>query len=123
MLLPAFELDVIPAVQSIAGQKTQFVDWFVALESMKEEIAKRTFDVCILGCGAYGFPLASFVKKMGGKAIHLGGVTQLIFGIKGKRWENFIVYPYENLFNKYWVRPSNEEVPKNSKIVEGGCYW
>ena len=99
-LLPPFELDVLQAVQSIAGQETEFEDWFAALDSMKEQLAKRDFDVCILGCGAYGFPLASFAKKLGRQAIHLGGVTQLLFGIKGARWEQYIVYPYSNLFNE-----------------------
>jgi hypothetical protein len=122
-LLPQFELEVIPAVQSIAGQKTEFSDWFAALDSMKEQIAKRNFDVCILGCGAYGFPLASFVKNMGKQSIHMGGATQLLFGIKGKRWEQFIVYPYANLFNECWVRPSESETPQQAKVVEGGCYW
>lgn len=122
-LLPPFDLDVLPAVQSIAGQKTEFEDWFAALDSMQEKIAKKDFDICILGCGAYGFPLASFVKNMGKKAIHLGGVTQLLFGIKGKRWEQFIVYPYANLFNEYWVRPSKAEMPQKARSVEGGCYW
>ena len=116
-------MDVLQAVQSIAGQKTEFEDWFAALESMKEQISNRDFDVCILGCGAYGFPLASFVKKMGKQSIHLGGVTQVLFGIKGARWERYIIYPYANLFNEYWVRPNDVEIPKKSKIVEGGCYW
>lgn len=122
-LLPEFELDVIPAVQSIAGQETGFEDWFAALESMKDEIGTRDFDVCILGCGAYGFPLAAFVKSLGKKAIHLGGVTQLLFGIKGARWEQYIVYPYANLFNQAWVRPTIAETPKNAASVESACYW
>jgi hypothetical protein len=122
-LLPPFELEVIQAVQSIAGQKTEFEDWFAALDSMKDQISKKDFDVCILGCGAYGFPLASFVKGIGKQSIHLGGATQLLFGIKGARWEQYIVYPYSNLFNEFWVRPDVAETPKNSQIVEGSCYW
>lgn len=122
-LLPSFELDVLQAVQSITGQETEFKDWFEALDSMKEQINNRDFDVCILGCGAYGFPLASFVKKTGKQAIHLGGVTQLLFGIKGARWEQYIVYPYKNLFNEFWVRPGENETPKKANSVEGGCYW
>ena len=122
-LLPMFQLEVLKAVQSIAGQETEFEDWFEALDSMKEQIAKINFDICILGCGAYGFPLASFVKKIGKQAIHLGGVAQLLFGIKGARWEQYIVYPYMNLFNEHWVRPDESETPKNTKLVEGGCYW
>jgi len=122
-LLPQFDLDVIQAVQSIAGQETEFDDWFAALDSMKDQLANRNFDICILGCGAYGFPLASFTKKIGKQAIHLGGVTQLLFGIIGKRWEQYVVYPYSNLFNDYWVRPDKIEIPKRARLVEGGCYW
>ena len=122
-LLPDFELLTVRAVQTIAGEPTPFSDWFEALEHMKKEISSKDFDICILGCGAYGFPLASFVKSLGKKAIHLGGVTQLLFGIKGKRWENFLVYPYENLYNEYWVRPGTNERPQKADLVEGACYW
>lgn len=122
-LLPDFELTTIKAVQSIANEQTQFADWFEALDSMKQQISAKDFDICLLGCGAYGFPLAAFVKSLGKKAIHLGGVTQLLFGIKGKRWEDFVVYPYTNLYNENWVRPGAKERPKNANVVEGACYW
>lgn len=122
-LLPAFELKTIQAVQSIAGVKTEFADWFEALESMKNKIDNTDYDICIIGAGAYGFPLAAHVKRMGKKAIHLAGVTQLLFGIKGKRWENYIVWPYMNLYNEHWVRPGEHEKPKNAQVVEGACYW
>jgi hypothetical protein len=122
-LLPDFDLVTIQAVQSLAREKTPFASWFEALDSMKDKIADTDFDVCILGCGAYGFPLASFVKGMGKKAIHLGGVTQLLFGIKGSRWENYIVYPYTNLYNEYWIRPGDKNRPKKAAIVENACYW
>jgi hypothetical protein len=122
-LLPQFELKTIKAVQSIAGEKTEFEDWFEALEYMKKEIDAIDYDICIIGAGAYGFPLAAHVKRMGKKAIHLAGVTQLLFGIKGKRWEEYIVWPYRNLFNEHWVRPGETEKPKNANVVEGACYW
>ena len=122
-LLPDFELLTIKAVQTVAFEKAAFKDWFEALDSMKNKIASVDFDVCILGCGAYGFPLASFVKKIGKKAIHMGGVTQMLFGIKGKRWENYIVYPYKNLYNQYWTRPAESETPKRAKVLEGAAYW
>lgn len=121
--LPDFDLKTIKAVQSIAGSKTKFNDWFEALNYMKAQINKTDYDICIIGAGAYGFPLAAHVKRMGKKAIHLGGVTQLLFGIVGKRWENFIVWPYMNLFNEHWVRPGETEKPQNAKVVEGACYW
>ncbi|MFT6835954.1 MAG: hypothetical protein ACJA0H_001994 [Francisellaceae bacterium] len=122
-LLPEFELITIKAVQSLAGEKTQFKDWFEALDSMKNQIDNTDYDVCIIGCGAYGLPLAAHVKRMGKKAIHLGGVTQLLFGIKGSRWEEYIVWPYMNLFNEYWVRPGESAKITNAKQVEGSCYW
>lgn len=122
-LLPEFELKTIKAVQTIAGQECEFKDWFEALNFMKSQIDSIDFDICIIGAGAYGFPLGAHVKRIGKKAIHLGGVTQLLFGIKGNRWEDFIVWPYMNLFNENWVRPGELEKPKNATIVEGGCYW
>ena len=118
-ILPAFELKTIKAVQSIAGNQTDFKTWFDALEYMKSKIRETDFDIAIIGCGAYGFPLASYVKDLGKKAVHLGGSTQLLFGIKGKRWEDR--EDISPIFNKYWVYPN--EKPENFETIEGGCYW
>ena len=120
-ILPDFELITYKSVQSIAGNKTQFNDWFEALEYMENQISDIDFDVAIIGNGAYGFPLASFVKNMGKKAIHLGGPTQVMFGIIGKRWEE---HPLISKFiNSNWVRPLDEEKPAHISEVENGCYW
>ncbi|MCW0483184.1 hypothetical protein [Gaoshiqia sediminis] len=124
-LLPEFELKTIKAVQSIAGATTSFADWFEALDYMKKQIEETDFDICLIGAGAYGFPLAAHVKRLGKKAFHIGGSLQLLFGIKGKRWESDYhnVYNYPSLFNAHWVRPKEEEKPTNAQIVEGACYW
>lgn len=122
-MMPEFELLTIKAVQTVAYEKCEFKDWFEALEWMKNEISKVNFDICLIGCGAYGFPLAAHVKRLGKKAIHLGGSTQLLFGVKGKRWENDKTLPFKNMFNEHWTRPDESETPKNANIVEGGCYW
>lgn len=125
-ILPEFELKTIKAVQSIAGEPTEFKDWFEALESMKFLINATDFDICLIGAGAYGFHLAAHVKRIGKKAVHLGGSLQLLFGIKGKRWEdpNYnSEYNYSALINKYWVYPDDKFKPKNAILVEGGCYW
>lgn len=120
--LPDFELKTIKAVQTLAGQESEFEDWFEALESMKEKITKTDFDIAIIGCGAYGFPLASFVKDQGKQAIHLGGVTQLMFGIKGKRWEDWEHYTeLRKDHGKNWI--SANEKPQNYNKIEDGCYW
>jgi len=121
-VLPKFKsLKTIKAVQSVAGTESGFKDWFEALESMKAAINAVDYDVAIIGCGAYGFPLAAHVKRMGKKSVHLGGATQILFGIKGKRWDN---HPKIGaLYNEHWVRPSSEDIPIGANLVEGGCYW
>ena len=120
-ILPAFDLITIQAVQSIGGAKTGFETWFEALDYMYDEVAKCDFDIAIIGCGAYGFPLASKIKDLGKKAIHMGGVTQFYFGICGTRWDKRP--KYAALYNEYWCRPSINEIPQNSKEIENGCYW
>lgn len=91
---------------------------------MKNEINKTDFDIAIIGCGAYGFSLAAHVKRIGKKAVHLGGATQLLFGIIGKRWESADIYIKKFTFkNDYWVRPLESEKPNNSEKVEGSTYW
>ena len=132
-VLPNFKsLNVIKAVQTLGEGDTRFKDWFEALDYMKTEIDKMDYDVCLIGCGAYGFHLAAHVKRSGKKGIHLGGALQLLFGIKGKRWEdpNYGVKEwgipsglYSNLMNEYWVRPGENDRPKNAEKVEGACYW
>jgi hypothetical protein len=84
-------------------------------------VAKRSFDVAIIGCGAYGLPLGAFVKQLGKKAVHLGGASQLLFGIRGKRWDDR--EPYLYLMDQSWIRPSLEERPSKPDLVEDACYW
>lgn len=120
-VLPDFDLKTLKAVQTITGESSQFQDWSAALDYMKRQIDSIDFDVAIIGCGAYGFPLAAYCKQIGKKAIHLAGATQILFGIKGKRWDDM---PAVNKFyNEYWVRPLPDETPKQAKKVEDGCYW
>lgn len=121
-VLPEFEsLETVKAVQSIAGNPAGFDTWFYALEYMKEEINKKEFDIALLGCGAYGMPLAAHIKRQGKKAIHMGGILQFLFGIKGKRYiENPETAKY---INEYFVSPSDADRPKLAEKVEGGCYW
>jgi hypothetical protein len=122
-VLPDFELKTIKAVQSIAGSRVDFASWFDAYRFMCDEIANIDFDICLIGAGAYGLPLASFVKQLGKQAIHLGGVTQILFGIKGKRWEREYEDSTAKLFNEHWVRPSASETPVHKNRVDRGCYW
>lgn len=120
-VLPEFELRTVRAVQSLANAKTGFKDWFEAIGYMQREIVREDFDVALIGAGAYGLPLAAYVKSLGKTAVHLGGPTQLLFGIKGQRWDHY--RPAARMYNEYWVRPAPEETPSSADKVEGGCYW
>ncbi|MDE6362778.1 MAG: hypothetical protein K2L86_00680 [Lachnospiraceae bacterium] len=123
-ILPAFELKTLKAVQTLCGERDERFDtWFEALEYMYEEALKIDFDVAIIGCGAYGMPLAAKLKQAGKQTIHLGGATQLLFGIKGRRWEENYPSKIASCFNEAWVYPLDSEKPKNGATVEQGCYW
>lgn len=129
-ILPNFNLKTIKAVQSIENCHN-FDSWFSALEYMKNQMDKIDYDICLIGAGAYGMPLAAHAKRKGKKAVHLGGSLQLLFGIRGKRWDNpnYGIATlgesgkYQNLFNDYWIYPGDEYKPKNAHCCDDNCYW
>lgn len=72
-VLPEFELQTLAPPQTIAGTRdSRFSNWFEAFDWLCAEVDKRHFDIAIIGCGAYGFPLAAHVKKSGRSSIHGG---------------------------------------------------
>lgn len=135
-ILPDFELKTLKAVQTVANTKSEFKNWFEALQWMENAVNQIDFDIAIIGCGAYGLPLAAYIKRIGKQAIHMGGGTQLMFGILGNRWVK--EYPskkiwhyrdleinidYTSLFNSNWIYPLECDTIKNAPVVEGACYW
>lgn len=121
-ILPKFKLRTLKSVQTIAGNRDERFDtWFDALDWMVNECKKIDFDVAILGCGAYGMPLAAEIKKMGKGAIQICGATQLMFGILGGRWINN--ESMKCLFNDAWVYPNERERVNNMGAIENSCYW
>ena len=64
-------------------------NWFSTLKALKSAISKKAFDIALLSCGSYAIPLGEHVKlELGRKAIYVGGVLQLYFGIMGRRYDN-----------------------------------
>ena len=130
-VLPSFSLETLAAVQSLGAGPDRFADWFEALAWMEGEMDRRDYDVCLIGCGAYGFHLAAHAKRRGRQAVHLGGALQLLFGLRGRRWEDPAYgadpgapkHDYSRLFNDAWARPGREETVGHASRVEGGCYW
>jgi hypothetical protein len=98
-------------------EPSPYTSWEDGLEKITKEVSSRNFDIALIGAGAWSLPLAARIKQMGKSAIHMGGELQIIFGIKGKRWDN------HNIYNAAWVRPTAEETPSNISLVEDGCYW
>jgi hypothetical protein len=56
-------------------------------------------------------------KKLGKKGMHLGGTLQLLFGIKGTRFDHGVQY------DEHWIRPLGDETPANCRLMEEGAYW
>lgn len=122
-VLPEFaSMQTIKAIQSIAGNECGYADWFEALESVKRRMEQIDFDIALIGCGAYGLPLAIHAKHLGKVGFHLAGWTQMLFGIYGNRWINDQP-EYKRFINTHWIRPNETEVPQGASKVEGGCYW
>merc|ERR1712167_183740 len=94
------------------------------LSTVKEEIdAEGLFDVAIIAAGAYAMPLAMHCKVgHNATAIAMGGGSQLLFGLKGHRWDTHPIL--SKLYNAHWMYPLEQDTPDNAKSIEsGGPYW
>jgi len=119
-ILPDFELITFKTYQTHGGGNTD-LPWDFCLKDMMENISKIEFDVALVGCGAYGLPLCNHIKKMGKPVIHVGGGLQIMFGIKGNRWDE--MKSVNKYYNEYWKRPYDSEKTRNHQVVEGSTYW
>ena len=119
-ILPEFELVTLKTYQTHGGGDTD-LSWDYCYNDMAEKIENTSFDVALIGCGAYGLPLCNIVKKMGKPAIHVGGGLQIMFGIKGNRWDNMSAV--NKYYNENWKRPYDNEKTRNHQVVEGSTYW
>ena len=129
-ILPVFELKTYRSQMTIGDMNENgFKDWFEALDFMNGEIDQIDFDIALIGCGAYGFPLAARIKRSGKQAVCMGGVLQILFGIMGKRWDGSRFGGLEHMpqklkryYNDSWIYPL-EERPAAADGVEYGPYW
>ena len=121
-ILPDFELLTIKHQHSPGIDKpSEYPSWSEMIEGIKKQMSSLDYDVLLIGAGASALPLVAHAKRSGKKGIHLGGPLQLLFGIKGGRWDNGPIG--KHFYNEYWVKPSLEETPEKFKNIEGGCYW
>lgn len=120
-LFPDASFAFIKAPAHAAMVQPEYDTWSDALNALKEKIDQQVYDILIVGAGAWGLPLAVHAKRRGKIGYHLGGATQLLFGIKGRRWDSHPVI--SKCYNAHWIRPLSEEIPEKAKLVEEGCYW
>ena len=92
-----------------------------ALDYLESEVVKSQAKYAFVGIGSLSLILINRLKKRGIISIHTGGGTQIMFGVKGKRWSNHSVI--SKFINPSWANPLPEEVPSGANDVEGGCYW
>jgi hypothetical protein len=91
-VLPDFQLLTLRSPLSAFLTAPAYPDWFAALDAMREQMDSMRFDVAIVGAGAWSLPLVAHAKSLGACAIHLGGATQVLFGIRGYYATSFIPF-------------------------------
>lgn len=118
-ILPEFTLLTYSSPMTLGSSYVENETFFSLLDKMVNDIKKIDFEVALVGCGAYGTLLCLEIKSMGKSAIQTAGATQLLFGLFGKRWEN---YDYVKKYvNEWWRRPDTK--PQGFQKIENGCYW
>jgi len=91
-----------------------------AVNYIVKKVIEQQSRFALIGCGGIGMMVASRLKKRGVIAVVMGGAIQVLFGIKGKRWES---HEISRFWNDYWVCPFEEEIPGLAHTIENGCYW
>lgn len=122
---PRFDLQILPTPVTYEGCRSfPHSNWDETAEALCEDLRNREFDIALLGCGSYALPLGTAAKEMGRGAVYIGGVLQLYFGVKGRRYENDY---YRQFMNEHWIRPleiPDERVSGSDAPTEAwGAYW
>jgi hypothetical protein len=92
-----------------------------AVLHLAEQVQNSHARYAFVGIGALSVPLVAELKRRNIIAIHTGGGTQIMLGIKGKRWLDHETISL--FFNEAWTSPSPQETPTMARRVEGSCYW
>ena len=122
-ILPEFELHTLRTPMSAGISKPEFDTWLDGLEYFQNRVEQINPDFVIVGAGAWSLPIVSHCSTLNIDALHMGGGTQILFGIKGKRWDDHDVI--SGFYNEHWTRPSGNEIPENmnNMRIDTGHYW
>jgi hypothetical protein len=92
-------------------------------EQVCADIARHEFDVALIAAGALGIPLATSVKRLGRIGLSLGGHLQVIFGVRGRRWNDDPFYR-DHVMNEAWIDVPAGYRPRGfTNLTDGGAYW
>lgn len=104
-----------------AGWPASVKTWQDAVAFVVDQVVQSGAEAAIIGCGGLGMLIAGRLHALGISAFVLGGAIQVLFGIKGIRWERHDII--SQFWNDAWVWPLEEEMPGGASLIEGGCYW
>jgi hypothetical protein len=110
-----------PKVANGNAQWPYATNYREAIRDVVERTLEQRPNIAIIGCGGLGMIIGSQLKNAGIQCIVMGGATQIMFGVRGKRWENHEII--STFFNDAWVFPPKSCIPRFAKQIEGGCYW
>jgi hypothetical protein len=120
-VLPELDLRVVKMPLSPGLVPPTQKNWQERFESLVDQIERAPYDVLLVGAGGISLLLAAHAKARGKIGFHLGGHTQILFGITGRRWDKDMELARRQ--GPAWVRPAGDEAPPSVRQVEQGCYW
>jgi hypothetical protein len=119
---PNFSLHAVPYPTALTiTEDSNFKDYKEIYDYHIDIINNVDFDIGIFGTGYTGLLFASECKKIGKSGIHMGGSTQILFGVLGNRWKQD--KNFDSFINEHWTTPTKDETPARVDVVEEACYW
>lgn len=116
--LSKLDLEFVESWNTIKGNEPHS-NWCRTYELLKCRIDKTNSDIYLVSCGSYGLPICDYIKSKKKNAVYVGGLLQMLFGLRGNRWDE---RPFMNkYYNEHWKYPTKK--PENAELVEGSCYW
>jgi len=95
--------------------------WDEAAQMIVDKVVDSGASLALIGCGGLGMIIGGRLKRLGISSVVMGGAIQVLFGIKGLRWETHTTI--SKFWNDAWVWPDPSETPSGALKIEGGCYW
>ena len=90
--------------------------WLDISEKMCDEIKDIEFDIAFISAGIYTMHIGNFIKKIGKKAIYIGGMLNVLFNIYGSRYDNTFFNSFMNKEYQIDVMDSFDDLNDNESL-------